>query len=217
METTDSVDLVEDDTVKHIAIAAMLAALTGVLAQFSIPLPGLPAPISFQVFGVYFAALLLGPRWGGFSVSLYLLVGTAGAPVFSNLNGGLGVIQGPTGGYLIGFLVAAIVVGAIVHRGLEPRPLRNVSLIVQGGALLVGLAVIYAVGVPWLSYSAGYALSEAAWIGAAIFLPGDLVKIAATLAIVRGGALARQQAGLVDESESDESTADADEDPATLR
>ncbi|MFC7075455.1 biotin transporter BioY [Haloarcula halophila] len=198
----DSVELVGDEAVKHISLAAVLAALTAVFAYVSIPVPGLPAPISFQVFGVYFAGLLLGPRWGGFSIALYLLVGIAGAPVFSNGGAGLGYVLGPTGGYLIGFLVAAVVIGAIVHRpfgsiadrGSGPRQLSEVSVGVQAGALVVGLVVIYAVGVPWLAYAAGLPPVEAATVGAAVFLPGDAIKIAATLALVRGGALARQQA-----------------------
>ncbi|WP_284007233.1 biotin transporter BioY [Haloarcula pelagica] len=198
----DSVELVGDETVRHISLAAVLAALTAAFAYVSIPIPGLPAPVSFQVFGVYFAGLLLGPRWGGFSIALYLLVGIAGAPVFSNGGAGLGYVLGPTGGYLIGFLVAAVLIGAIVHRtlggiadrGSGLRPLSEVSVAVQAGALVAGLVVIYAVGVPWLATMAGLPLVEAATVGAAVFLPGDAIKIAATLALVRAGALARQQA-----------------------
>lgn len=193
MSETESVDLVGDQAVSNIALAAVLAALTAAFAYVSIPIPGLPAPVSFQVFGVYFAGLLLGPRWGGFSLGLYLLVGIAGAPVFSNGGAGLGYVLGPTGGYLIGFLLAAILIGAIVHRGLDAKPLGEVSVAVQAGALVAGLALIYAIGVPWLALTAGYPFVEAATVGAAIFLPGDAIKIAATLALVKGGTIARQQ------------------------
>ncbi len=193
MSGTESVDLVGDEAVSNIALAAVLAALTAAFAYVSIPIPGLPAPVSFQVFGVYFAGLLLGPRWGGFSVALYLLAGIAGAPVFSNGAAGLGYALGPTGGYLVGFLLAAILIGAVVHRGLDSRPLSDVSLPTQAGALVAGLVVIYAVGVPWLALSTGLPPAEAATVGAAIFLPGDAIKIAATLALVKGGVLARQQ------------------------
>jgi len=194
MSGTDSVDLVADEAVSNIALAAVLAALTAAFAYVSIPLPGLPAPISFQVFGVYFAGLLLGPRWGGFSLALYLLAGIAGAPVFSGGGSGLTYLLGPTGGYIVGFLLAAVLVGVIVHRGLDPRPLGEVSLPVQAGALVAGLVVIYAVGVPWLVSVAGLPPVEALTVGAVIFLPGDAIKIAATLALVKGGVLARQQA-----------------------
>ena len=194
MSGTQKVDLVGDEAVSNIALAAVLAALTAGLAWFPIPVPGLPVPISFQVFGAYFAGLLLGPRWGGLSLALYLLLGAAGAPVFSGGAGGLGYLLGPTGGYLFGFLLAAVVIGAIVHRGLEPKPLTDVSLPVQAGALLVGLAVIYAVGVPWLAFTTDNTLTEAFIGGAVTVLPGDIIKIAATLALVKGGVLARKQA-----------------------
>ncbi|MDS0280603.1 biotin transporter BioY [Haloarcula onubensis] len=193
MSGTQSVDLVGDEAVSNIALAALLAALTAAFAYVSIPLPGLPAPVSFQVFGVYFAGLLLGPRWGGFSIGLYLLAGIAGAPVFSNAGSGLGYVVGPTGGYLVGFLLAAVLIGAIAHRSIEPKPLSEVPLARQVVALLAGLVCIYAVGVPWLVAVAGLPPAEALTVGALIFLPGDAIKIAATLALVKGGVLARQQ------------------------
>jgi len=92
-------------------------------------------------------------------------------------------------------VVAAVVIGLLVHRGLDPRPLSSVSPGVQAGALVAGVAVIYAIGVSWLAVSAGYDFVHAATVGAAIFLPGDLIKIAATLGLVRAGVLAREQAG----------------------
>lgn len=193
MSQTESVDLVGEEAVSSIALAAVLAALTAAFAYVSIPIPGLPAPVSFQVFGVYFAGLLLGARWGGFSIALYLLVGIAGAPVFSNGAAGLGYLLGPTGGYLVGFLLAAVVIGAIAHRGLDANSLSEVPITRQVGALVAGLVVIYAVGVPWLAAMTAYPFTEAATVGALIFIPGDILKIAATLALVKGGVLARQQ------------------------
>ena len=193
MSGTQSVDLVGDEAVSNIALAAVLAALTAAFAYVSIPLPGFPAPISFQVFGVYFAGLLLGARWGGFSIALYLLAGIAGAPVFSGGASGLGYLLSPTGGYLIGFLLAAVLIGAIAHRGLDAKPLAEVPLTRQVPALVAGLVLVYAVGVPWLAAATGLPLAEALTVGALVFLPGDAIKIAATLALVKGGVLARQQ------------------------
>jgi len=194
MSGTESVDLVGDEAVSNIALASVLAALTAAFAYVSIPIPGLPAPVSFQVFGVYFAGLLLGPRWGGFSIGLYLLAGIAGAPVFSNGGSGLGYVLGPTGGYLVGFLLAAVLIGAVAHRSPDPKPLTEIPLARQVVALVAGLAVIYAVGVPWLAAVAGLPPVEAATVGALVFLPGSAIKIAATLALVKSGVLARQQA-----------------------
>jgi len=189
----ESVELVGDETVRHLAVSAVLAALTAAFAYVSIPLPGLPAPISFQVFGVYFAGLLLGPRWGGFSMALYLLVGLAGAPVFSNGGAGLGYLLGPTGGYLISYVLAAVLIGAIAHRSLDPRPLSAVSVPVQAGALVAGIALIYAVGVPWLAWRGGYSLVYAVEVGMLVFVPGDVIKIVATLGLVRAGSLALEE------------------------
>lgn len=189
----ESVDLVGDETVKHFTGAVLIAALTAVLAQFSIPLPGGLPPFSLQPFGMFFAGLLLGPLWGGFALALYLLVGVAGVPVFSNANSGLGYLlvgQG-TGGFLIGFLAGAIVSGAIVHRGLTPRSLGSVSVPIQVAGLFAALVVVYAIGVPWLSTVLGLPLSRAAGIMAP-FVPLDLVKLGIAVAIVEGGYLARQ-------------------------
>ncbi|MHB9288688.1 biotin transporter BioY [Halobacteriales archaeon Cl-PHB] len=184
----ESVDLVPDVTVRRIAISVLLAALMAALSQISIPIPGYPAPFSLQPFGAYFAGLLLGPLWGGFALSTYLLAGIAGAPVFSNGAAGLGyVLVGKgTGGFLVGFLLAAVVVGALVHRGVEPRALTGVSVPTQVVALVAGLVVVYAVGVPWMAYVLKMPLGNAASIMAPYVLP-DLAKLAVVVAIVESG------------------------------
>jgi len=190
-EQTESVELVPDTTVGHLARAVLLAALTAVLAQVSIQLPG-GVPFSFQHFPVFLAGLLLGPIWGGFTLLLYLLVGLAGAPVFSSGGAGVGYLFGPTGGFLIGFLLAAVLIGAIVHRSIEPRPVGEISLPVATVALAASLVPLYAVGVPWFATVQGWSLARAAAFMAPFAL-GDLLKVAITVGILRGGeeALAR--------------------------
>ncbi|MBX0323003.1 biotin transporter BioY [Halomicroarcula sp. F13] len=188
-----SVDLVGDETVKHFTQAVLVAALTAALSQVSIPLPGTLPPFSLQPFGMFFAGLLLGPLWGGFALALYLLVGIAGVPVFSNGNAGLGYVlvgQG-TGGFLVGFLVGSVVAGAVVHRGVEPRDLAAVSVPVQIVGLFAALVVVYAIGVPWLSAVTGLPLPKAAAVMAP-FVPLDLLKLGIAVAIVEGGYLARR-------------------------
>jgi biotin transport system substrate-specific component len=177
--------MVPDLTVKRLAQAVLVAALTAVLAQASIQLPG-GVPFSFQPFAVFFAGLLLGPVWGGFALLLYIVVGLAGAPVFSTGGAGVGYFLGPTGGFLVGFLLAAVVIGAIVHRRVEPRSLDAVSPITVAMALLAGLALVYAVGVPWLAGSTGLSLGKAA-ASMQLFALGDLIKAALTVGIVAGG------------------------------
>lgn len=213
-DSHESVDLVADETVERLALAALVAALTAALAQVSIPIPGLPAPVSFQPFGVYAAGLLLGARWGGFSMLLYLLTGLAGVPVFANGGAGLGYVLGPTGGYLAGYLVAAVCIGLVAHGGLDVRPPSSVPAWRQTLALGVGIVVIYALGVPWLAETTDLSLSGTATLpldvpfvdvpvvdaptltmppaiafGAVVFLPGDVLKILATVGLVRTGEL----------------------------
>jgi len=185
----ESVDLVGDRTVEHFAQAVLLAALTAGLAQFSIPYPFSAAPISFQVIGAYLAGLWLGPLWGGFSMGLYLLVGALGQPVFSGGGAGIGYLTGPTGGFLVGFLLAAVLIGAVVHRSIRPVSIEAISPQRMTVGLCAGLALIYLVGAPWLGYSLGWSVEKTVIGGALVFVPADVVKIAATVALVKGGGL----------------------------
>ena len=182
----ESVELVPDATVGNVARAVLIAALTAVLAQVSIPVPGIAVPFSLQPFAVYFAGLLLGPVWGGFALLLYIVVGLAGAPVFSNGGAGIGYVLGPTGGFLVGFLLAAIVIGAIAHRRVEPRPLSEVGAVSQVVALAIAIVVIYGVGVPWLAWAQGIPLGSALSVMTP-FIPPDVLKAAITVGAVAGG------------------------------
>lgn len=181
----ESVDLVGDETVEHVAKAVLFAALTAALAYASIPVPGVSVPFSFQPFAVFLAGLLLGPLWGGFSMTLYVVVGIAGAPVFSNGGAGFGYFMGPTGGFLIGFILAGIVIGAIVHRRLTPRALTNASTELLMLGLGAGIVVIYAVGFPWWSWAGGITFAEVAAFVAPL-LAFDVVKAYLTVLFVRG-------------------------------
>ncbi|MDS0219978.1 biotin transporter BioY [Haloarcula sp. S1AR25-5A] len=190
MATEQSVDLVDDETVGWFTKAVLIAALTAALAQISIPLPGTLPPFSLQPFGMFFAGLVLGPLWGGVALLLYLLVGIAGVPVFSNGNAGLGyVIAGNTGGFLVGFLVGAVVAGAIAHRSTTPRPVGDLSVPVQVVALTAAVVVVYAIGIPWLSMVTGLPLARAA-ATMAPYVPFDLLKLGVAVAVVQGGYLA---------------------------
>ena len=184
-EQTTSIELVEADTVRQMSAAVMIAALTAVLAQFSIQLPG-GIPFSFQPFGIFFAGLLLGPLWGGFSILLYFLAGLAGAPVYSNLGTGVAYVAGPTGGFLVGFVVAAVVIGLIAHRSREPIPMADLSTVSTTTALLAGMVVIYLIGVPWLASVNGWTLTRAGSFMAP-FAVGGLIKVGIAVGIVSGG------------------------------
>ncbi|WP_290818145.1 biotin transporter BioY [Halovivax sp.] len=205
---TSSVDLVSGDVVSGLARAALLAALTGVAAQVAIPYPLSPAPVTLQVLIVFLAGLYLGPVWGGVSMLLYLVAGAAGAPVFAGATGGVGVLVDQTAGFLWSYPVAAAAIGLLVHRsslprrrGAEPteagtgsdaasaiegvRDPATVPLPVVLVALTIGVTIIYAGGVAYAAWLLELGLSEAVALFAAPFVPAEVVKMAAAVAIVR--------------------------------
>ncbi|WP_435316908.1 biotin transporter BioY [Haloarchaeobius sp. TZWSO28] len=183
------VDLVEGETVKMVAASAMFAALTAVLAVYGqIQMPGGMPPITLQTTAVFLAGLVLGARWGGFSMLVYILAGVAGAPVFAGAKAGLGILLGYTGGFLVGYLLAALVIGAVVHRGLRTRDLSPVSTVTQVAAVCLGILVIYVVGTPWMASVLGWSLPKA-FATMLPYLPGDLIEMAAVVALVRAGDL----------------------------
>ena len=154
--------------------ASLLAALTAAGAYLSIPVG--PVPIVLQNLFILLAGLLLGSRWGLASVSIYLLAGTCGLPVFAGGLGGIGRILGPTGGYLVGYLPAVYVVGFISERTGQ----RAVFDLI---AMVCGSIIVYVSGVAWLKLLTGMTLGKTLTVGVLPFLPGDALKIAAALAI----------------------------------
>jgi biotin transport system substrate-specific component len=176
-------------TARATRVAAVLffAVFTAAAAQISIPLPFTQVPFTFQPTVVLLGGLMLGARLGAASQLLYLAAGIAGLPVFAasvSLPPGALRLLGPTGGYLMAYPLAAFLVGALAHRGLDRRYLTSVL------AMVVGLVVIYASGVFWLSTTlAGGAaanLTAAFVAGVAPFILADLVKLAAAAGIVPG-------------------------------
>jgi biotin transport system substrate-specific component len=145
-------------------------ALTVLAAQVSIPVPGSPVPITGQTFAVLLTAAALGPYRGVASQGLYLLLGLVGLPVFAGATGGSHVVFGASGGYLIGFIVAAAIVGAGARRGADRSPVRTL--------LLYALAsvVIYAIGTTWLCLDTGMTASAGIAAGVTPFIPGDVGK-----------------------------------------
>lgn len=185
----ESVDLIGDRTVQYFALSVLVAALTAALAQVTVPYPFSPAPFTLQTAGVYIAGLLLGPLWGAFSLLLYLLAGVAGAPVFAGGSAGLGSLAGPTGGYLVSFPIAALVIGGIVHRQVTPRRLDEVSVPLQFGALLAGLAVVYLIGALRLATATALSIQKGLIQGAVVFIPGDVAKAVVVMGLITGGYL----------------------------
>ena len=159
-------DLVPGGLARDVALVVGAAALTGIAAQVVIPL--WPVPITLQTLTVLLAGAALGPIRGGLSMGLYLVAGVAGVQWFAERNSGLGLV---TFGYIVGFVLAAILVGWLARRGWD-RTFRGTIV-----AMVAGNLVIYAVGVPYLAWALGEDLAYAIQVGAVPFLVGDALKI----------------------------------------
>ncbi len=105
---------------KGMVLCALFAALTGVGALIAIPLPFTPVPITLQTFFIFLAGALLGKYLGALSQLIYLLLGVVGLPVFAKGSSGIGALLGPSGGYLVGFIPAAFLVGYLLERREKP-------------------------------------------------------------------------------------------------
>ena len=152
------------------------SALIALAAQVRLPLPFSPVPVTGQTFAVLLVGAALGARLGVASTVLYLVEGLAGLPVYAGGNTGFAELAGPTGGYLVGFVAAAAIVGALAQRGWDRRFLTAVA------AMLAGEVAIYAFGLVWLArFPLPVPLLEAGLIP---FVVGDAYKlVAAALAL----------------------------------
>ena len=155
---------------KQMVLIALMTAVTCVLGPLSIPLPFSPVPISLTNFAIFLAIFVLGMKNGTISFIIYLLLGAVGVPVFSSFRGGLQVLAGPTGGYLIGFIFLALIMGfALDHfdRKLVPTII----------GMIIGMAVCYAFGTVWLAKLLSLSFKEGLMMGVIPYLAGDVAKI----------------------------------------
>ena len=155
------------------------AAIVGA-AQVSVPLPFTPVPVTGQTLAVLLVGAGLGSVRGAASVALYLLLGIAGLGVFADGAHGWAAIAGATGGYMVGFLLAAPLVGLLAERRWDSR--FSSAL----GALLTGNLVIYLVGLPWLAVVLHTNLEKTLEYGLYPFVPGDMVKLYLAAALLPG-------------------------------
>jgi len=160
-----------DHRVRDILLVVTGSLFVAGMAQVRIPLPFTPVPITGQTFAVLVVGASLGSRRGAASLALYLLLGVLGLPFFAGGASGLAVLLGPTGGYLVGFVVASSLVGLLAARGFDRR--------IPGAllAFLAGEIVIYLFGVAWLSVYLG--IQHAIVAGLLPFLIGDAIKLVA--------------------------------------
>ena len=157
---------------RQVLLVVLGVALLTAAAKIRVPM--WPVPVTMQTFAVLVLGAAYGARLGFATLLAYLALGAAGVAVFTGSDAGLAYFAGPTAGYLLGFLLAATAMGALARRGWD----RTVASMV--GALLIGNAIIYAVGLPWMAY---LFLEDrgAAWVfqwGVGNFLLGDALKLA---------------------------------------
>lgn len=160
-----------------IVYAAMFGAVTAIGAFIAIPLPFSPVPITLQTLFLFLAAALLGGRLGAMSQIVYIALGIIGLPVFAGGKAGFGVLLGPSGGYLYGFVIGAFVSGTLI--ALKEKP--GAAWIML--SLCAAVVAVYGCGVLQLAAVASLSLEKSLVVGALPFLPGDAVKIAAAALI----------------------------------
>jgi biotin transport system substrate-specific component len=161
---------------RYIPFVALMAAAMCVVGPVAIPLPVSAVPITMIQLIIYLAVYLFGMRAGLMSCVIYLALGFAGLPVFAGFTGGLSRLAGPTGGYLIGYLLVALICGVFVDRFH-----RRKMFYVIGMSL--GCLASYITGTAWLAEQAHLTFSAAFLAGVAPFIPGDVAKIAAAAVI----------------------------------
>jgi biotin transport system substrate-specific component len=163
-------------------LAVMGSLLVAGLAQLSITLPFTPVPITGQTLGVLLVGASMGPGLGAATLGLYLAEGAVGLPFFAEGRSGLDILRlsSATGGYLWGFVLAALLVGWLSRRGWD-RSIRS-----SIGAMFIGEIVVYAVGVPWLMAALGVGLEQGLELGLYPFVIGDTLKLLLAAALLPG-------------------------------
>jgi biotin transport system substrate-specific component len=172
---------------RDLVLIALFAAV--IIAMGLIPpitLGFIPVPITLQTLGVMLAGVMLGPLRGGLAAALVVLLVVIGLPVLAGGRGGVGVLLGPTGGFLLGWIPGALLTGWIMQRFGSRAEWRPADVGIAFLACVAGgIGAIYAVGIPWLSAVTGLTLAQAA-IGSAAFLIGDVAKAVVAALVARG-------------------------------
>jgi biotin transport system substrate-specific component len=160
---------------RMMVFASLFAALTAAGAYIQVPIPFSPVPVTLQVFFVLLAGSMLKSKWGGLSMIVYTLLGIAGLPVFAGGSSGMGVLLGPTGGYIIGFILAAYIIGKFSEKVENAG---KSGLFINALNMSAGVLIIYACGFIQLMFVAEVEPGAALALGVIPFLPGEIVKTA---------------------------------------
>ena len=172
----------------YMALCGLFAALMTICSYISIPLGFTPVPVNLATLGVFLTGGLLGRKYGTISMAVYVLIGAIGIPVFSEFRGGLSVLAGPTGGYIIGYIAAAFLVGLIIDGMMKDRGAgqsRARQLVICVVAMIIGLLACYLLGTVWFIVSTHTGVAASLAMCVLPFLPGDALKIAAGAILVQ--------------------------------
>ena len=166
-------------TATKVLMSLLMACLTGIMAQIIIPLPWTPVPVTAQTFAVLCSGLFLGKKYGCLSQILYIVLGVAFIPWFGGMTGGLDVLLGSTGGFLIGFVIASYFIGLITEKYADARNFKKMAAVIG----IANFALIYIPGLAglalWFYLTQGTALGivDLLMMGLVPFIAGDIVKI----------------------------------------
>ena len=153
---------------RDMVLTAVFAAVISVISPFVIPIG--PIPLSLATFAIYLAGASLNWKYSTLAVIVYVALGAIGIPVFSGFEGGFQKLIGPTGGFLIGYILCALTIGLIIHKHAKKKWLYPV-------AMVAGTVVLYAFGTAWFMYSLQYTMAAALMACVVPFLLGDAIKI----------------------------------------
>lgn len=173
----------EASLIHKIILAFAMACVTGIAAQVRIPLPWTPVPISAQTFAVLLSGVLLGGWYGGLSQVFYIGAGIAGVPWFSGGGSGIAYISGPTGGYIIGFILAALFIGYFIDRFVRARGFFAIFVLM----FFANFVLIHLPGLLQLSVVTGVRnIYKLLSMGTLPFIVGDVAKVLAAAALAKG-------------------------------
>lgn len=167
-------------------LVSLFASITCILSVVAIPLPFTPVPITLQILAVTMSGAILGGKLGALSQGIYVLLGAIGLPVYAGGQAGVGILFGPTGGYLFGFILGSFVIGTLIQQGMKKGFALKVEYPIIVVSMLVGLAVIYIWGVLQLMLVTKMNFVEAFVGGVLPFILADAAKVVAGSIIAFG-------------------------------
>lgn len=162
--------------VKQLVLVGLMAAVFCILGPFALDIPFSPVPISLGFLAIYLIVSILGMKLGTLSVTIYILLGLVGLPVFTHFTGGAGKLFGPTGGYIIGYIFMALICGFFIDRW-------DNKFLVSFLGMLLGTAACYLFGTVWLAVSMSMTFPQALATGVLPYIPFDLVKLLLALSL----------------------------------